>query len=286
MAVSKKNTKNTEEVVNNIEKEQVAEVAEASAKESPAPQSSISLEDIQAMMAKFQATIDTLSTELKAEKEKNEKLAETIKESVNSTVESTESANEVSTPEVTAAHEGTNNATERLLEILGNKKSDKEITIVHNRELAGGLSTAIQLTGLTINFHTLGEQRVLNWQQFEECVSKYRKWFDKEIILLAPEHEDVAERYNVSCLKRGDKEILTKADLAVLYKKNERELEDLMNNLTEADKGFVCSYWLGKCYENDSKYLNRSKIELLNRISGRGFFDNLLTRMNFNSTKN
>lgn len=282
MAVSKKNTKNTEEVVNNIEKEQVAEGAETSAKESPAPQSSISLEDIQAMMAKFQATIDTLSTELKAEKEKNEKLAEAIKES---TLDDREGDTE-SSFKAKEIQDNTSNATERLLEILGNKKSDKEITIVHNRELAGGLSTAIQLTGLTINFHTLGEQRVLNWQQFEECVSKYRKWFDKEIILLAPEHEDVAERYNVSCLKRGDKEILTKADLAVLYKKSERELEDLMNNLTEADKGFVCSYWLGKCYENDSKYLNRSKIELLNRISGRGFFDNLLTRMNFNSTKN
>ena len=57
MAVSKKNIKNTEEVVNETNKEQIAENAETSGKESPATQSSISLEDIQAMMVKFQSTI-------------------------------------------------------------------------------------------------------------------------------------------------------------------------------------------------------------------------------------
>ena len=277
MAVNKKTIKNTEEVVNETNKEQIAENAETSVKESPATQSSISLEDIQAMMAKFQTTIDSLSKELKEEKEKNEKLAEAVKES---SLGDTESASKVE-----EVQDNTSNTTERLLEILGNRKSDKEIVIVHNRELLGGLSTAIQLTGLTINFHTLGEQRVLSWQQFEECVSKYRKWFDKEIILLAPEFADVAERYNVSCLKREGHAVVTKGDLINIYKKSERELEDYMNSLTEADKDFICSYWLGKCYENDAKYRVRSKVELLNRISNKGIFDNLLAQMNFDSIR-
>lgn len=277
MAVNKKTIKNTEEVVNETNKEQIAENAETSVKESPATQSSISLEDIQAMMAKFQTTIDSLSKELKEEKEKNEKLAEAVKESALGDTESASKVEEV--------QDNTSNTTERLLEILGNRKSDKEIVIVHNRELLGGLSTAIQLTGLTINFHTLGEQRVLSWQQFEECVSKYRKWFDKEIILLAPEFADVAERYNVSCLKREGHAVVTKGDLVNIYKKSERELEDYMNSLTEADKDFICSYWLGKCYENDAKYRVRSKVELLNRISNKGVFDNLLAQMNFDSIR-
>ena len=68
--------------------------------------------------------------------------------------------------------------TDKLLEILANRKQDKEVVIVHNREIVGGGSTAIKLTGLVINFHRLGEERVLNWQQFEECVSKYRRFFD------------------------------------------------------------------------------------------------------------
>lgn len=277
MAVSKKIIKNTEEVVNETNKEQIAENAETSIKESPATQSSISLEDIQAMMAKFQTTIDSLSKELKEEKEKNEKLAEAVKESALGDTESSSKVEEV--------QNNTSDTTERLLEILGNRKSDKEIVIVHNRELLGGLSTAIQLTGLTINFHTLGEQRVLSWQQFEECVSKYRKWFDKEIILLAPEFADVAERYNVSCLKREGHAVVTKGDLVNIYKKSERELEDYMNSLTEADRDFICSYWLGKCYENDAKYRVRSKVELLNRISNKGVFDNLLAQMNFDSIR-
>lgn len=277
MAVSKKTIKNTEEVVNETNKEQIAENAETSIKESPATQSSISLEDIQAMMAKFQTTIDSLSKELKEEKEKNEKLAEAVKESALGDTESSSKVEEV--------QNNTSDTTERLLEILGNRKSDKEIVIVHNRELLGGLSTAIQLTGLTINFHTLGEQRVLSWQQFEECVSKYRKWFDKEIILLAPEFADVAERYNVSCLKREGHAVVTKGDLVNIYKKSERELEDYMNSLTEADRDFICSYWLGKCYENDAKYRVRSKVELLNRISNKGVFDNLLAQMNFDSIR-
>lgn len=279
MAVNKKTIKNTEEVVNETNKEQIAENAETSTEESPATQSSISLEDIQAMMAKFQTTIDSLSKELKEEKEKNEKLAEAIKESTSGEGD-TESSSKVE-----EVQDNTSNTTERLLEILGNRKSDKEIVIVHNRELLGGLSTAIQLTGLTINFHTLGEQRVLSWQQFEECVSKYRKWFDKEIILLAPEFADVAERYNVSCLKREGHAVVTKGDLVNIYKKSERELEDYMNSLTEADKDFICSYWLGKCYENDAKYRVRSKVELLNRISNKGVFDNLLAQMNFDSIR-
>ena len=277
MAVSKKTIKNTDEVVNETNKEQIVENAETSTKESPATQSSISLEDIQAMMAKFQSTIESLSSELKEEKAKNEKLAEAIKESTLGDIESSSKVEEV--------QDNTSNTTERLLEILGNRKSDKEIVIVHNRELLGGLSTAIQLTGLTINFHTLGEQRVLSWQQFEECVSKYRKWFDKEIILLAPEFSDVAERYNVSCLKREGHAVVTKGDLVNIYKKSERELEDYMNSLTEADRDFICSYWLGKCYENDAKYRVRSKVELLNRISNKGVFDNLLAQMNFDSIR-
>ena len=277
MDVNKKTIKNTEEVVNETNKEQIAENAETSVKESPATQSSISLEDIQAMMAKFQTTIDSLSKELKEEKEKNEKLAEAVKESALGDTESASKVEEV--------QDNTSNTTERLLEILGNRKSDKEIVIVHNRELLGGLSTAIQLTGLTINFHTLGEQRVLSWQQFEECVSKYRKWFDKEIILLAPEFADVAERYNVSCLKREVHAVVTKGELINIYKKSERELVDYMNSLTEADKDFICSYWLGKCYENDAKYRVRSKVELLNRISNKGVFDNLLAQMNFDSIR-
>ena len=181
--------------------------------------------------------------------------------------------------EISPVLSSTSDKTDRLLEILANKKSDKEVVIVHNREMIGGLSTAIKLTGLTINFHKLGEERVLSWQQFEECVSKYRKFFDKEIILLGSDYEELSQRYSVPCAKRANNRIITREDLVNLAYMDTRQIEDYYNSLTEEDKAFICSYWLGKCYERDEKFYDRYKVETLNRLS-KGVFDNVLAVMN------
>ena len=146
--------------------------------------------------------------------------------------------------------------------------------------MLGGLCTAINLTGLNIEFRTLGEQRVLSWQQFEECVSKYRRFFDLEIILLGDEYAELAQRYSVSCVKRGNNHVFTRDELAKLPNMDIRELEDFFNSLTVQDREFVCSYWLGKCYEKKEGFYDRYKVELLNRLSNSHVFDNLLTLMN------
>lgn len=174
----------------------------------------------------------------------------------------------------------TESKTEKLLEILASKKSDKEITIVHNRELGGGLSTHISLTGTTIDFHTLGEERTLSWQQFEECVSKYKRWFDKQIILLGEEHEDLCSKYNIPCVKRKDGKTLTRKDLVDIGTYSVKELEEFYKSLTKEDQAFICSFWLGKCYEKDPVFYDRYKIECLNRLSNNNVFDNILTVMN------
>lgn len=187
------------------------------------------------------------------------------------------------TPAPTPAHVATEPAydkTDRLLEALTNRKSDKEVVIVHNREMLGGLCTAINLTGLNIEFRTLGEQRVLSWQQFEECVSKYRRFFDLEIILLGDEYAELAQRYSVSCVKRGNNHVFTRGELTKMPNMDIRELEDFFNSLTAQDREFVCSYWLGKCYEKKEGFYDRYKVELLNRLSNSHVFDNLLTLMN------
>lgn len=259
-----KNTKAVSESVDALETVEVVEtesvVEEAPAVEETTKEPQLDINAIYEMMAGFQRTINELQAQLEVEKQKN-----------------------AAAPVVQTVSDG---GTEKLIELLGNKKSDREVTIIHNRELLGGLSTSIRLTGISIDFHTLGEERVLSWQQFEECVSKYRRWFDKEIILLSSEHAELSERYNVPCLKRAGKNSITKGDLLNLYRMDERKLEDYVTSLTTEDQNFVCSYWLGKCYQGDDKYLNRSKIELLNRISHKGVFDTLLTAMNFDSVKN
>ena len=174
--------------------------------------------------------------------------------------------------------------TQRILSYLTNKKSDKEITIIHNRERMGGLSTAIRLNGLSIDFHTLGEQRVLSWQQFEECVSKYKKFFDKRIILVAPEYKDIAERYNVPVWESSTNNVITRNDLAHLGDMTIDALEKFYNSLCKEDQAFLCSYWLGKCYEKEPRYYDRYKVELLNRLSD-GAFATLLTAMNYDFMK-
>ena len=173
-----------------------------------------------------------------------------------------------------------NNQTEALLQYLANKKSEREITIVHNRELIGGLTTHIELTGLIIDFRTLGEKRVLSWQQFEECVSKYRKWFEREIILLDSDNKELAEAYHVPMVKRNSGVILTRSDLARVGNMDPRQLEDFFNSLTKEDQGFLCSYWLGKCYEKDPNFYNRYKIDTLSRLADNGCFDNIIALMN------
>ena len=232
------------------------------------------------MVGQLQQTVMDLQSQLKEKEEETQKSStETVSMSTQVELEPVR--------EVCGSYESTQESdTYRILSYLTNKKSDKEITIIHNRERLGGGSTAIRLTGLSIDFHTIGEQRVLTWQQFEELVSKYRKWFDKHIILLAPEHKDLAERYNVPYLTSSTHNVLTRNDLARIGKLSVEELTEFYQSLDKQDQSFLCSYWLGKVYENDPDFYNRYKIETLNRLSDCGAFDNTLTSMNYDYKKN
>ena len=230
------------------------------------------------MVGQLQQTVMDLQSQLKEKEEETQKSsAETVSMSTQVEFEPVR--------EVCSSYESTQESdTQRILSYLTNKKSDKEITIIHNRERMGGLSTAIRLNGLSIDFHTLGEQRVLSWQQFEECVSKYKKFFDKRIILVAPEYKDIAERYNVPVWESATNNVITRNDLAHLGDMTIDALEKFYNSLCKEDQAFLCSYWLGKCYEKEPKYYDRYKVELLNRLSD-GAFATLLTAMNYDFMK-
>lgn len=176
--------------------------------------------------------------------------------------------------------------TNQLLSALMNRKSDKEITVVHNRQCFGGLSTHIELTGVTIDFHDMGERRAISWQQFEECVSKYKGFFLREIILLDDEHRDLAEQYGVPCIKRDGKNTITTKDLNNMSKWSVEKLASYIKSLSKNDQDFVFSYWLGKCYQNEKNYCERYKIETLNSLSDKHVFDNFLVLMNGMSVQN
>ena len=236
-------------------------VTEASTISSTNSNASIpSTEDLLKIIAGLQEQVEKLSSKVNEDEEKV--------------------VNQVVNPVVNTVKDESSARTDKLLEILANRKQDKEVVIVHNREIIGGGSTAIKLTGLVINFHKLGEERVLNWQQFEECVSKYRRFFDKEIILLSSDYQEIAERYSIPCVQRGSNKRFTRDELTKINTLDVHALEDYYNSLTKQDKDFLCSYWLGKCYEKAPGFYDRYKIELLNRLSYSHAFDNLLTMMN------
>lgn len=175
----------------------------------------------------------------------------------------------------------TNDTSTKLLEYLTNKKSDKEVVLVHGQELGQGLSTAIKLTGMEINFHSMGEERVLSWQQFEECVSKYKSWFNRRIIMLSYEDRELAERYQIPYVGQDGKMTLTKDILKKLPTYTVPQLEDLFKALNKEDQNTLCSYWIGKCYENTPGFYDRYKVDCLHRISGCGAFENVIVNMNY-----
>ena len=244
----------------------------------PDSQPTLDMNALLNMVGQLQKTVMDLQSQLKEKEEETQKAsAEAVSMPTQVELEPVR--------EIRGFYESTQESdTQRILSYLTNKKSDKEITIIHNRERMGGLSTAIRLNGLSIDFHTLGEQRVLSWQQFEECVSKYKKFFDKRIILVAPEYKDIAERYNVPVWESSTNNVITRNDLAHLGDMAIDALEKFYNSLCKEDQAFLCSYWLGKCYEKEPKYYDRYKVELLNRLSD-GAFATLLTAMNYDFMK-
>ena len=165
-------TKSKDTEKKTVKDENVTEASTISSTNSNA--STPSTEDLLKIIAGLQEQVEKLSSKVNEDEEKV--------------------VNQVVNPVVNTVKDESSARTDKLLEILANRKQDKEVVIVHNREIIGGGSTAIKLTGLVINFHKLGEERVLNWQQFEECVSKYRRFFDKEIILLSSDYQEIAER--------------------------------------------------------------------------------------------
>lgn len=229
----------------------------------------------------------TNNIEEKFEAEKTEELKQESKSGP--TYNELLSVIEMLSNKITALEEGqakasvTNNNSGDLTELLSmiaNRRSDREVAIVHNCELNGGLTTHIDLSNMSIDFTHVGEERLLSWQQFEECVSKYRSFFERKIILLSDNDEDIAHKYNVPFVKpKGGNHVLSFDDMVKLPKMDVPELESFINSLSDKDKDMVFSYWMGKCYTRENGFYDRYKMDTLNRLSD-GAFANILLVMN------
>lgn len=240
-----------------------------------------------AMMEQMQSQLASLSTELtntKAELASTKEELNNAKD--NNNVKADESnfatlkAEPVTVLPPIYEQTSTQSKADKFLEILATRKSDKEVTIVHNREIVGGGTTHLALSNMTIDFTHFGETRTISMLQFEELTSKYRGFFNREIILVADKDRAIAEEYGVPCVKRKDGAVLGRADFERLGTMSIDALTNLYNSLTPNDKKFMLNYWLGQCYNRTPGFYDRYKIESLNALSKSGVFDTLIAFMN------
>ena len=142
---------------------------------------------------------------------------------------------------------------------------NEEITLVHLKEHAQGLTTHIELSNLTIDMSAFGEERTLDRRQAEELAGKYRKFFDRGVIAFGSGSEHLAGKFGLKSV--SDYSYINKDFLKKLGTLSLVELENLYNKLSDGHKQFVIEYFKRKIIEKDPNFNNIHKIEMLNRIS-------------------
>lgn len=151
------------------------------------------------------------------------------------------------------------------------------VTIIHLKDYTGtNLKTHIELSNLTIDLRSFGEERVLTRQAFEELVGRYRGFFDRGTIAPGPDAGDVATRYG---LKKITEMNIPDHFLANLSKMKPAELEELYLKLGEGHRRFMLEYWRRKVAEGASAFKDLHKIEILNQVSD-GKMDSVIMELN------
>ena len=150
----------------------------------------------------------------------------------------------------------------------------KVVTIIHLYDRYPGLTTHIQLTNRSFDMVSFGEKRTLDLREAEELVGKYRKLFERGILVFADGCEDIAERFNLNTIKAfsyADSQFVTRLAGLSVY-----ELESLYNSVAHGTKQFILEYFKRKWIANDPNFRDIHKIELLNRLSDGAMKDIIL----------
>ena len=160
--------------------------------------------------------------------------------------------------------------------VMEQSSLNEEVRIVHLIQRASGLSTYIHLSTIDISMSAFGEERTLDRRQAEELVGKYRYLFDEGIIAFGAGNEELANRLSVKSMNAygyiGPDFLNSVAEMSAL------QLEDLYKKVCDGHKTFLVEYFKRKNIEKDPRFMDPSKIDVLNRLSGRAMFDVLLDR--------
>lgn len=133
----------------------------------------------------------------------------------------------------------------------------------------------IDLPNLNLTMVKMGEERQVTLEEFQTLVGKYRRFFEKELLVLSPKNIGLAAKYQVSVYDEASKRFIHPEDLNKIGDMSVSALEDYYSNLSDNSKSGLLTYWLGKCYEAvpDSRFYNIGKLDSLNRISHSKTFD-------------
>nr|DAG33932.1 MAG TPA: hypothetical protein [Bacteriophage sp.] len=123
--------------------------------------------------------------------------------------------------------------------------------------------------GVDLTCTKYGDTFSLSRSQFDAVVGKYRRWFEEGILAVSPDDIKVA----------AEKGIRTSAEYALSYDKlasmgrmSVNELENLWNSVSLPEqKMSIVTFYKRKFIEGDPLFINREKIDLLNRLTDDGF---------------
>ena len=163
-----------------------------------------------------------------------------------------------------------------VLQAPSNSLND-EVTIVHLVQRASGLNDIIRLSNLEITMSEFGEERTLDRRQAEELVGRYRFLFDEGVLAFGAGSEEIARKLSVkttSAYGYLDSEFVKRlADISA------RDLEDLYKKVCDGHKQFIIEYFKRKIIEKDPLFMDMSKVDVLNRLSGENaMFDVILDK--------
>ena len=212
--------------------------------------------------------VKALQEELQNQKDQNNKIMGVLEQLMNKITELESVTNNSSDEKDTDSNASSNEPIvveeQPIIETKKKNLRREYVTIVHLLENYPDISTHIELTGCTIDFHTLGEERSLTWSQFEDLAGKFKNLFDMDVIALSEEDSDLVTRYN---LKTVQDNMLNRFYLENLPNMKTEDLEALYNKLSTMHKKFIIGYWQRKFFEGDNRFRDRRKIEMLNALS-------------------
>lgn len=145
------------------------------------------------------------------------------------------------------------------------RKTDDSVTLVYCSDSLG----YAKVSNMEFHFNRYGEEFKVPRYQFDELVGKYRRWFDEGILAVAPEDYEVAAAKGIST---SDEFVLDYKTLASLGTMKAADVEKLWNETKKVEhKRSMITFVKKKFIEGDTKFRNRERIDLFNRLTDGAF---------------